>query len=370
LQNHYKTLRLSNFASIEEIKKVYKTLAKKYHPDKNPNNKKAEEYFKEISNAYNVLSSPEKKRAFDRKLTYALSRPSTPRPTPPRTAAARNTTKTTTRKQHTYRPYTTKGKSKTKRKVQYKTYLVATICLGILSTLLVTGGKYLNTYSAKKYYTIAKEHLAHHEYSLAEENIYEAKFYETYLSEIYELEGDIRIAKNNVMLALDSYEKAINHAKTSRYELIFKKAKTLVMTEQYQEAIIILEDVITQPVQQDSAFLYLGELYLRLETNYLKAVHCFNQYEKLSPISNDSKVLYNLRGYAHLKLGHFDLAIKDLERNVAMKPTSLNYHLLSQAYIRNNMHSKCCASLEKAIALNSENKAAILDYERYKCSKN
>jgi len=322
LQNHYKTLGITNFATIGEIKKVYKALAKEYHPDKNPNNKKAEEYFKEISNAYNVLSSPEKKRAFDRKLTYALSRPSTPRPStprpsttrpaPPRTAA-RNTTKTTTSQQHTYRPPT--AKRKTKRKVQYKIYLITTVCLGILSTLFVIGGKYLNTYSAKKYYAIAKEHLAHHDYSLAEKNIEEAKFYETYLSEIYELEGDIRVAKNNAQQALDSYEKAINHAKTSRYELIFKKAKTLVMTAQYQNAILSLEDVITQPVQQDSAFLYLGELYLKFETNYLKAVHCFNQYEKLSSISDDSKVLYNLRGYAHLMLGNFDLAVKDLERN-------------------------------------------------------
>ena len=141
------------------------------------------------------------------------------------------------------------------------------------------------------------------------------------------------------------------------------------MTAQYQNAILSLEDVITQPVQQDSAFLYLGELYLKFETNYLKAVHCFNQYEKLSSISDDSKVLYNLRGYAHLMLGNFDLAVKDLERNAALLPNAINYHLLSQAYLRSNDYSACCNSLEKAISYDSEYKAAIVDFERYKCPK-
>lgn len=60
MKNYYKILELKEGASEEEIKKAYKKLAKKYHPDLNQNNKEAEAKFKEISEAYEALMNPEK----------------------------------------------------------------------------------------------------------------------------------------------------------------------------------------------------------------------------------------------------------------------------------------------------------------------
>ena len=65
-KDYYKTLGVSENASAEEIKKTYRALAKKYHPDANPNNKSAEEKFKEISEAYYVLSDAKKRQEYDR----------------------------------------------------------------------------------------------------------------------------------------------------------------------------------------------------------------------------------------------------------------------------------------------------------------
>ncbi|MDQ8045729.1 MAG: DnaJ C-terminal domain-containing protein [Solirubrobacteraceae bacterium] len=62
----YKTLGVERSASPEAIKKAYRSLARKYHPDNNAGDTKAEERFKEIQGAYDILSDPEKKAAFDR----------------------------------------------------------------------------------------------------------------------------------------------------------------------------------------------------------------------------------------------------------------------------------------------------------------
>lgn len=72
--DYYELLEVSRSASEAEIKKSYRKLAVKYHPDRNPDNKEAEEKFKEISQAYSVLSDPQKRQMYDQYGEEAFTR--------------------------------------------------------------------------------------------------------------------------------------------------------------------------------------------------------------------------------------------------------------------------------------------------------
>jgi molecular chaperone DnaJ len=72
-QDHYKVLGVERKASADEIKKAYRKLARQYHPDKNPGDAKAEERFKQISQAHDVLGDPDKRKEYDRALSNPFS---------------------------------------------------------------------------------------------------------------------------------------------------------------------------------------------------------------------------------------------------------------------------------------------------------
>lgn len=64
-QDYYKTLGVDKTASAQEIKKAYRKLAKKYHPDLHPDDKVAQDKFKEVNEAYEVLGDPDKRKQYD-----------------------------------------------------------------------------------------------------------------------------------------------------------------------------------------------------------------------------------------------------------------------------------------------------------------
>src|SRR5580698_1929695 len=64
-QDYYQTLGVERGADAEEIRKAYRKLARKHHPDLNPGDKSAEDRFKKVQEAYDILSEPKKKQMYD-----------------------------------------------------------------------------------------------------------------------------------------------------------------------------------------------------------------------------------------------------------------------------------------------------------------
>src|ERR1700757_5151130 len=69
-KDYYQLLGVSETASLDEIKKAFRRLAKQHHPDRNPNNPQAAERFKEINEAHDVLSDAEKRKKYDQLRRY------------------------------------------------------------------------------------------------------------------------------------------------------------------------------------------------------------------------------------------------------------------------------------------------------------
>jgi len=72
----YKLLGVPREATQDDIRKAHRELVRRYHPDTNPSNHSSEEHFKEVQRAYEVLSDPEKRREYDRRLNTSAKRSS------------------------------------------------------------------------------------------------------------------------------------------------------------------------------------------------------------------------------------------------------------------------------------------------------
>ena len=81
--NHYHILGIDSEASAEEIKKAYRKLSMKFHPDKNEGDQYFEEWTKKVNAAYEILSNPTKKSAYDFALSQAMEKKETAKPPAP-----------------------------------------------------------------------------------------------------------------------------------------------------------------------------------------------------------------------------------------------------------------------------------------------
>jgi curved DNA-binding protein CbpA len=148
----YEVLGVSKFASTDDIKKAYKNLAKKYHPDKHPGSKFHEEHFKKINEAYQTLSNQQARSRYDLKINYAES--SQPYTTNTQANRPRNTNPNPEKQyaQKAYKkPQSNRSTQSQKKLNRYYIYIAIGAVLFIVASTWFYN--FMNDYAAKEYFT-------------------------------------------------------------------------------------------------------------------------------------------------------------------------------------------------------------------------
>ncbi|MDO1449966.1 DnaJ domain-containing protein [Rhodocytophaga aerolata] len=249
MADYYEILGVSRQASSQEIKSSFKKLALLYHPDRNPGNPSAEDKFKQINEAYQVLSDTNNKLIYDLKLNgqYIPQAPVYPEYEP--------------RERRRYRYQQTPPEAYqprfTKEQIR-KVYIVGVLFfvgMFIFSFFLYT---YMNKKTAVMHYEQALIYAADNRLYQAMSEVNKAIYFNDEYAEAYQKRGELQlVAGPNYELAYADFNDAINYSETPTAEMYFYRALCLYKTGKYTQAI---ED---SQVAYKDAELKGSALYLR-----------------------------------------------------------------------------------------------------------
>jgi tetratricopeptide (TPR) repeat protein len=206
LENYYQILGIKRSATAREVREAFKKMALELHPDKNPNNAKAEERFKLVNEAYQVLNDAEKRFQYNQKLDISqpiFSEDSGQYKSYSEIKHEPNFSSGDYSKQGKHFAQTTETEPKKESNTFY--YIIAFTLIIIIGTAATLFGKYMNHISAKEHFDKAVIYFNSGNYFYAFRECNEALEYEDSYAEVYEMKGDIRRIQKKYKLALVEY---------------------------------------------------------------------------------------------------------------------------------------------------------------------
>lgn len=229
--DYYQILGVNRQASSQEIKSSFKKLALQYHPDRNPDNPSAEDKFKQINEAYQVLSDVNSKLIYDLKLNGQYI---SPLPVYPEYQS--DTTYTHTYRRSYSRPaYATPKYTKAQLAKVYSIGVLFFVVLFIFSFFL---NNYMNGKNAKIHYDNAIQYAQENRVYLAIYELNQALYYDETYAMAYQKRGELQlVASQNYRVAYQDFNQAIQNAQPPTPELYFFRGLCLYKMGRYTQAL-------------------------------------------------------------------------------------------------------------------------------------
>jgi curved DNA-binding protein CbpA len=310
--NFYEILGINKNASEEEMKAAFKSLAKKYHPDKHAGNPVYEEHFKKINSAYQVLSDPKKRERYNLKLFYQSQKKfSTPSPSVTRQQAPQ-------KMRPTYNP---KPDEFTKQqKIKYGFISL----FGIV--VFITGAyffyNYMNTITAKDYLQEGILNESQKQDLFALESYTAAIGYDENLTEAFIRRANLRIKKmNDYQGAIYDYTTVLKQKKDAN--IYFQRAKCYIKIKNYPEVLKDLNSAIELNNKFDSLYYYRGEVNNHILQNFSKAIEDYKTAIHLN--KNFTEAIFG-KAISLQSIEKYKESIDDFNTLIIMKPNEGSYY--------------------------------------------
>ena len=383
---YYEILGVSTYASEADIKKAFKDLAKKYHPDKHPGQSFYEEHFKKINEAYQTLSNPQARQRYDLRINYTQSTP------PPRQQYNQSTNQQRTTSQQ-QAPYTNYKKPQANRspasQKKLNTYYVY---IGIGAFVFIVASvwfyNFMNAYASKEYYAEGlkeekkgnnAEAMGYYFASLEKDldnpkvnekvgDLYSKLAHNNSLELFY---FDLELQRNDIDASLDEesagmyknmrgidslaalyYNRAFDNyeSEEDKRRVGLKRVRTDLKIGNYREAMVATSQIIAYPdtKRDDSVLYYQAEINFQMK-NYEEARRQYTSFYGLHKNSSDALIRTAL---CHYNENNEDFAIGQLNKAIAQFPNKGEaYYFKGEIARRNSDSISACALFYTADSL-------------------
>lgn len=356
--NYYQILGVGPKASPDEIRAAYKKLALKYHPDVNQGSKESEERFKEVLEAYQTLSDPQKKDLYDLRLFYRAftqggesARPSGGQPDPvyrgtPRTGYERERADYRRRQQdrQAYREYRGPAES---NHLTLHTVALTLLVLGSFAMISLWFGWMMNKYTARQ----ALEQ-GQYQRALELDDEYGEAYYARFKARQGIMASESRLLLKDLSLAIRYTDEIPGMWYLERSRLYFK-LDSLPRCEADIKAAIVTDPSL------DSAWLAMGDFQLFTLEKPAVALVYFDSCLKIRP--NSFEAQYG-KGLSHYKLKQFVPSITAFSRCLDQSPdVGQLFFLRGSAELALGRKKEACIDLDQALNLGVDEAKPLVD---------
>ncbi len=296
MRNYYQVLGLPNYAGLPEVKRAYKRMALRYHPDRNPDNPLAEELFKEANEAYQILSSPETKAKYDLLLengyTYRHSRPHrSSRPAP-------DEEEPITHRDPRYRG---RGRRRTRKAYQHtvqrnpevKNYISTFVACALVAIIYGLVSSTLDVRSRLHYLT-ALEAYKKQDWKMAAEEAGLSFTADASYAKAYQLFAQAKYQAGEYDDASEGAATALEYFNRPDYDLRYLYARSLVKVEEFDLAYEQFEEALFIAEQDTTLLAEIAPIYLDEMKNYEQLADLANRWisqDRENPVPHFYKTL-------------------------------------------------------------------------------